>query len=242
MLETDRTFKSQLISLQRLSLLREQLNAAPRRLLTLASCGALAIVLTGCTSTSDATWVAAKRMLPQASEPLPQNLNPKFQYLRVQTGDRAAMLALGASDEHPMGRIDHWYSHEAEVLKLQNGRIVGTGGLTTNWVAVKIAATAAGYERVRDVMPGYRFGIKETITVRPLALPQGVLPAEIKVGALAKPDRAKALQWEEEISSDAPARPRGVIGYELGGTVGSKRAVIGYQCLDDGLCIQWERM
>jgi hypothetical protein len=193
----------------------------------------LALLVSGCTSTTDATWATAQNLLPSWARPVPQPSNPNYDYLRVTINGRSALLVLGEIDQHPLGRIDSFYSGEAEVLKLQNGRIVGSGGMTTNWVKVTLTSTATGYERTRDVMPNYRFGLRDVLEIKTLARP----PSEIKTSKELTRERLAQLSWTGEAPKTKSPLGRIVIGRDTDGT-----PRVGYQCLDDGLCLQWERL
>lgn len=184
-------------------------------------------------------------------------LNPRFRYLRVTIGSRAVFLALGNEDNHPQGPIEVWYSAEREVLRLQNGRIVGAVGLTTEWRAVSLpelpswsavarAPAPVPWVRVRDVMPGYRFGVRDELLLRVIPPPrnsalQGLEPQN--------------LNWFEErlqanplvqfpatlftgLSIDSrlpPAR------YAVDLREGKEIVVYGEQCLAPDLCFSWQR-
>ena len=108
-------------------------------------------------------------------------LNPDFRYLRVTIAGRTALLVLGYEEKDPRGPIEVWYSSGREVLRLQNGRLAGISGLPVEWRAVRLpdlppwsSLAAAGkpfpWVRVRDVMPGYRYGVRDALTL-------GVAPA-----------------------------------------------------------------
>jgi hypothetical protein len=196
-----------------------------------------AILISGCSSVGDVTLTTAKNLLPAWATPEPKPTNPDLAYLRIQISGRSALLVLGEIDNHPQGPIESWYSAEAEVLKLQNGRIVGSGGLTTNWVHVHIEPFAQGYERTRDVMPGYRFGLRDRFLIRPLAKP----PSEMKASGTLTKEKLEALQWFEEVPVTASVTGRVIIGFEPREGF-TKQAKVGFQCLDDGLCIRWERL
>lgn len=161
--------------------------------------------------------------------------------MRIFANGQNALLVLGEIDRDPLGDIESWYSGQAEVIKFQNGRIVGTGGLATNWVGVNIIPLHnGGYQRIRDVMPGYRFGLMETVAVQKLP----AIPSEIKAVAGFNWQRLTTLQWQEEApqpSLSSSVLPRNLIGYEQRPD-GQQRAAAGFQCIDDGICIQWERL
>ena len=177
------------------------------------------------------------------SDPSRGTLNPNFQYLRVVTGGRVVVLALGDIDGPEQDPIEVWYSAEKEVLRIQRGRIVGAVGLTKEWRTVSlpelpswnVLANSDGYRwtRLRDVMPGYKFGVRDNLLTTKVSPPsrstlQGVSASE--------------LTWFEEItlSSDIvdklpPAR------YALQYSDGSETIVYGEQCLDADFCFSWQR-
>jgi hypothetical protein len=183
-------------------------------------------------------------------------LNPNFRYLRVTIGGRVVLLALGDVDSHPQGLIEVWYSAEREVLRLQNGRVVGAVGLTTEWRGVSLpelpswsaaarADQAFRWTRARDVMPGYRFGVKDALSLR-------VVP-EPKRSALQGLD-PQSLTWFEERVESAPiawlsgisagsvvsdaALPPARYAVDLQG--GRETVVYGEECLAPDLCFTWQ--
>jgi len=184
-------------------------------------------------------------------------LNPNFRYLRVTIGSRVVFLALGNEDSHPQGSIEVWYSAEREVLRLQNGRIVGAVGLTTEWrnvvlpelppwSAIARAQEPVPWVRVRDVMPGYRFGVRDKLMLR-------VLPPPRK-SALQGQD-PQSLNWfEERLQPDSLAQFPATLftGLAVDGRLpparyavdlreGKETVIYGEQCLAPGLCFSWQR-
>lgn len=176
-------------------------------------------------------------------------LNPSFQYLRATIQGRIALLVLGYEEPHRQGTIQVWYSAEREVLRLQNGRVVGAVGLTTEWRNVVLPdlphwSDALRIERqdrwmrMRDTMPGYRFGIRENLVLIPVPPPQK--------SALDGVDAA-TLEWFEERSeqvvsdSSLPVDPLlPPARYAIGLRNGAKLAVYGEQCLAPDLCFSWQ--
>ena len=184
-------------------------------------------------------------------------LNPKVRYLRVTISGRVVFLALGFVDSHPQGPVEVWYSADREVIRLQNGRLVGAVGMTTewrnialpelpSWSAVAGAQQPVQWVRMRDVMPGYRFGLRDALVL-------GVIPPPQK-NALQGLD-PQSLTWFEErvrpeplaeypakfltaISGDKilpPAR------YAVELREGKDTVVYGEQCLAPELCFTWQR-
>ncbi len=167
-------------------------------------------------------------------------LNPNLRYLRVTARGRVALMVLGYVEKHPQGPIEVWYSSEAEVISLQKGRIVATAGLETDWHAVKnfslpdwkdmVGGPAVVYRRERDQMPGYRFGIQESVTLYPIAPPSNAKLVGIP---------ATALRWYEEAVIGQPdGLPSARFAAQLNDS--APRIVYGEQCLSPTLCLAWQ--
>ena len=203
---------------------------------------ALTLALPGCASNPDAMVQTARAALPGGSDPGAVDrakLNPDWRYLRVTAdGGRVALLVLGFVDPDPQGPIEVWYSAEREVLRLQRGRLVGTTGMLTewrnvslsgipDWAALSGSGAHAKWVRTRDVMPGYRFGVQDSMEL-------AEVPAPAK-SALRTLD-PKALAWFEERTSALP-----VARYALQTVNGRPHVVYGEQCLDPATCFTWQR-
>ena len=120
----------------------EPLSSVPVHVKSRALAAVLSLVaaLTACSSTSNAILQTLPYAIGRDSKIANARLNPNFRYLRVTVGGRVVLLALGNTDSHPQGPIEVWYSAEREVLRLQNGRLVGAVGLTTEWREVSLPA------------------------------------------------------------------------------------------------------
>jgi hypothetical protein len=224
---------------------------------TLAAVLSLVAVLTACSSGSNAILQTLPNAIGRDSKLANARLNPNFRYLRVTVNGRVALLALGYVDSHPQGPIEVWYSAEREVLRLQNGRLVGAVGLTTEWRDVFMpdlpswSALARGdqvfrWTRTRDVMPGYRFGVKDALSLR--------VVAESTRSELLGLD-PKRLTWFEETVESAPVAPLSRIfssgvgadaalppaRYAVDFRDGQETVVYGEQCLTPELCFTWQR-
>ena len=167
-------------------------------------------------------------------------LDPNLRYLRVTVRGRVALLVLGYVEPDPEGQIDTWYSSEGELIRLQNGRLIGTAGLETDWRAVRNAApptwkdmlgrSAITYRRERDEMPGYRYGIAESVSLYPVPVP-------INAKLVGLP--AESLRWYEEAvlgQSDGLPSAR----YALHANNAEPVVVYGEQCLSQNLCLAWQ--
>lgn len=185
------------------------------------------------------------------------SLNPGFRYIRITIGSHVVLLALGNVDSHPQGPIEVWYSAEREVLRLQNGRLVGAVGLTTEWRDVFLpelpswsvaarADQAFPWTRTRDVMPGYRFGVKDALSLR-------VVPVPAR-SALQGLDEQRLTWFEERMESEPVARLAAIFGngraadlqlpparYAVDLQGGRETVVYGEQCLVPELCFTWQR-
>ncbi len=167
-------------------------------------------------------------------------LNPNYRYLRVTVRGRVALLVLGYVDPNPEGPIEVWYSREGEVIRLQNGRIVGTAGLETDWRAVRRASvpawkamagyTAVEYRRERDEMPNYRFGIAESVSLY-------AVPAPSNSKLVRMP--AKDLRWFEETVLGQPDRLPSA-RFALRVTEDEPRVVYAEQCLTREFCLAYQ--
>ena len=223
----------------------------------LAAVFSLVAALSGCSSAGNAIL----QTLPYAYGRNPgvdnARLNPNFRYLRVTVRGRVALLALGYIDGNPQGPIEVWYSAERELLRLQNGRLVGAVGLTTEWRNVTVpelpswsaaarADRAFRWTRTRDVMPGYRFGVTDKLLLHVVAP-----PARSAIQGL---DPQHLTWFEERVDSDPKAGLSAVLGngmvadaplpparYAVDFQGGQETVVYGEQCLAADLCFTWQR-
>ena len=150
----------------------------------------------GCSTESEAIFRSFNSAVFQDSAVDSAPLNPNYRYLRVTaSGGRIALLALGYIDKSPDGPIEVWYSGEREALRLRNGRVVSAAGMPTEWRNVILPplpdwpVLVGGNEpvvwsRLRDVMPGYRMSVRDTVTLQPSRPPRdtelkGVDPSDL---------------------------------------------------------------
>jgi hypothetical protein len=162
-------------------------------------------------------------------------------YLRVAGPNKVVLMVLGYSEPSVQGNLETWYSSSGEVLQLQNGRVVSTVGFQPDWRKVsykhlpswqQMANTdKSEFERVRDQMPAYQFGILENIRLYKVAP-----PTQSKL----KNVSATSLRWfEESVKGTAHGLPsaRYGISYETGQPV----VVYGEQCFSEDVCISWQK-
>ncbi|MCY0389776.1 hypothetical protein OVY01_21780 [Robbsia sp. Bb-Pol-6] len=206
----------------------------PRLLLIIAPC-----FLTACSTPMYALndYVHFKKQTTTAAV-AKTPLNPAFQYLLVTIGGKSFLMARGGVENAPDGPVELWYSGSREVIRMQNGRIVAASGTPIEWSDVSLSAQPAWedvtgpsrIERRRDVMPGYRFGLKDALTVAPVAAPSrtafyGKLPGD--------------LHWFTEVSAGPYALPTSRYAVRFDGS--RTEVIYGEQCLAESFCFSWQR-
>jgi hypothetical protein len=207
------------------------------------SIACLGLLLTACTSSGSAIWDSMRAGVRPAPPVDQSTLSRDVSYLRLLVDGREVYLALGYVDDQPRGAVEVWYSAGREVLRLQGGRVVGTAGLLTEWRQVVLPelpawrAMVGGHRwtRGRDVMPGYRMGVTDTLDVRGIPA-----PPDVKLTGF----EGVALVWFEERAETMPADPalrlppaRYAVYVDEAGT---ETVVYGEQCIAADLCFTWQ--
>lgn len=197
--------------------------------------------LVGCQSSpimQSFAGVGQAMVFRSSTEKKPPSLNPAFQYLRVQSGKRVAYFARGSIDRQPGGDVDVWYSGLREVLRLQNGRVVGESGMSTEWLAVVLQSppnwdedlNGVEYARIRDIAPGYRYGLKDKLRLQLVQPPS----SSHLVGI-----RPQDLIWYRETSITDTDTPPALYG--LSKEQGRWQVVYSEVCMATDLCFSWQR-
>ena len=219
------------------------MNFPNRAISWLATMGGL-YVLAGCASVSVPVLDVAKGTFAQwrsaaAVVEIPDVPNPAYRFLRVEVQGRPpALLALGYLDPGPLGEVEVWYSSQREVIRTSAGRIVGTVGLEVDWRAVRYRNSPPlwntempaefEFERLRDVMPGYRFDIRERLVLsRVGAAPPGTLPKRLP--------HAVAWYVERVLSPQPLGLPEAV--YAVARSGGKSTVLYSRQCLSEDFCL-----
>jgi hypothetical protein len=205
------------------------------------------VVLAGCTGGMSAMVQSVRQVVSGTggANAVPP-LDPKFEYLRVARGKHVALLWRGSVEQSERGPVDVYYSGGGEVVRLQNGRIVGALGLTTEWRRADVvappwtvasASPATRVLRTRDVMPGYISGLRDELTLRVVEPP--------KASGLQRLD-PRSLTWFEEHMAVRPAaggadHPLPTARYAVDLREGEGKVVYAEQCLAANLCFSWQR-
>lgn len=212
----------------------------------------MTIHLLGCASNSTpladvVSAVASEKLGFTNAANLPAKPNPLYRYLRIEVEGRApALLVLGYVDVHTQGDIEVWYSAKKEVIKIQNGRIVGTTGLEVDWRAVRFPSAPPAwtevplqgrvYQRIRDEMPGHRYAISDRLELKPwLGLPPMTLPASLAF------EQAKAYRWFREAALTTTDQPLLPSWFAWGMHRGQSTVVYSEQCLSATFCLKLQR-
>lgn len=188
-------------------------------------------------------WQSLRQMVPPAVAEK-TDFPPLFSYLRMEIDGRVVFLASATPDAGKPGVTETWYSAGREVLRMRDGRLIAAVGMRQEWRAAAIpplpswdALVAADapvrWVRKRDLMPGYRFGVEDTLVLQKTAPP--------KHSAL-KGLAAETLVWFEERFEQPEAREAlPVARYAVQRGVAGTNVVYGEQCVAPGLCYTWQR-
>jgi hypothetical protein len=212
---------------------------------------AVMAMLGGCASGNSpeqdtlAALIAGKH---HASPPIPAEPDLRYRYLRVEVqGYPPALLVLGYIDPHPTGAIEVWYSAQREVIKTQNGRVVATAGLPIDWTAVRFVSTpppwdqvpqqSLQFQRSRDEMPGYRYGIVEQVQWVPVSgVPAIPLVATLPMAT------ANTYQWfQESVKATQGGAALPDAWFAWGKHRGDWTVVYSHQCLTADFCLRLQR-
>ena len=189
--------------------------------------------------------------------PAPESvpLDPTFPYLRTTMGGRVGFVWLGNTERSPRGPVEVYYSSSGEVLRLHNGRITSAVGFPTewrkvewpdlpSWASISKAPTAVVSLRRRDVMPGYRTGVSEELTVRTLPPPSRSPVRGVDVAKLswfeerARPVITSGTGPLRVVTSD-DALPPARYAVKIDGE--RETVVYSEQCLSKDFCFTWQR-
>lgn len=206
--------------------------------------------LSACTPSTNAIFQTAQNVLRPDAGVSAVPLNPDFRYLRATTDGRVALLVLGYVEPNADGPIQVWYSAEREVLRLLNGRIAGAVGLPTEWRNVtlespppwnslKHAIQTPHWVRHRDVMPGYRFGVRDVLSLRSISPPsrsaiQGLDPEDL---AWYEERVENSLRDAKSVDENQLPAARFAVSLDEGG----EAVVYSEQCLAPKLCFTLQR-
>ena len=179
---------------------------------------------------------------------IPDAPDLRFSYLRVQVpGHPPGLMVLGYVDQDPAGPVEVWYSANRETLRLQNGRVISSTGTEQDWSAVQfvpappawssVSEGGASFTRQHDVMPGYRFGIREQMKVHTWpGLPSVALPDTLPA------EKAASYRWYRESVLPLPGQTAlPDAWFAWGKHRGVNQIVYSEQCLSPDFCLKLQR-
>lgn len=198
--------------------------------------GVVVLTLIGCRS--NPTFDTFTTLLPWGKQYA--QVQPGVEYLWVSLDGRASVMALGERKLQPgKGHVDvheYWYTGQGEMLYLLNGRIQQAHGFISEWRAQISSAPAWEdvlqssrewlWQRRLDIMPGYRYGVVESVVLNrmqaPKRLPEGVTSQAQWVVETVNSKGHDGLEW----------------WYLQKFALLNDRVVYSEQCLDKTLCLK----
>jgi len=177
--------------------------------------------------------------------PLMPDLRYRYMRLEVQ-GHPPALLVLGYLELDPQGEVSVWYTGNQEVLRIQNGRVVGVTGTAQDWQRTRftpvppdwthVAAQGVDYVRERDELQAYRFGHTEQVH---LSEWQGLPPIDLPF-TLPRPKAAEYRWFRESVISASgaggPTMPDAWFAW--GRHRGVETIVYSEQCIAPDFCLK----
>ncbi len=196
------------------------------------------LLLVGCATPDDPVLAAVHRVFfPNPKVSAPARLDPRYHLLRISMNGSHFFLLSTSTTREP---AEIWFSGTGEVLRLCGGRLCGASGLPIEWRQVVIPSmptwstlanmtTVYTWQRQRDVMPGYRFGVTDHLSLHSIPAPTssdltGVNPT--------------TLHWFEEIDLN-PNEPLPPTDYAVDLT--QQQVVYSHTCLSLTFCFSWQR-
>jgi len=90
--------------------------------------------LNGCSSQSGAVWKTLQIGFSDVSSQIEKSpLQNNLTYLRANINGLDVLLAKGYTDLNSRGPVDVWYSSDGAIMRIQEGRYLGSIGFDQNW-------------------------------------------------------------------------------------------------------------
>ena len=185
------------------------------------------------------------------------DLEPSARALMLAPGQRVAGVQATvesgpATTSSTQATVEVWYSAGKQVLRLEQGRVVSTAGLPVDWRSVRTSArpawsaavsAPAQYYRVRDEMPGYRFGLLEQVMVRSVQRPSAAWAAAVDADAKFAWFTEESVPWtapegqpgRQRAASGSPSLPLAWFAVDL--QAPGEPVVFSRQCLSSMFCL-----
>lgn len=203
--------------------------------------GASLLLLPACTNLWKASIQTMQEPFNKQLDSSQLALDPTLSYLLVEVNGQQALLVMGY--QTPKEQI--WFSRDSAIFKTQNGYLSGMQGFAINWEIVNgpdltkfpNLGLPTAYSRVRNVMPGYHYEVRESVLVTPLA----GAPSEVPKQLASKPWR----WFSEKVTSQYGVQKK---GYDYPGLIALDVSQTPYQvayarqCLSPGFCLSWQTL
>lgn len=169
-------------------------------------------------------------------------LNPAYAYLRVTPeGFPSSLAVLAYVDASSSGPVLTWYFAQGQVLKTQQGRLVGVSGVPQSVAGARYSPAAIQWpnpgelylaERTWDAPLQYKFGLHETLELT--RIPQEDVPKHVWRHLQQVAGNPSTVGWtwfrqQGAITSNA--------WFALATVRGTAQVVYSYQCVDATLCM-----
>lgn len=204
------------------------------------------VLLQGCSSdNSNPLVLQFQHIVPKNSHAERTQFDPRYQFLRLKVNGNVIFLASDTPEIDSRNKSSVWYSAGREVLRFKDGRLIAAVGLSSEWRDAKLPEFPAWSEiarekramrwtRVRDVMPGYHYGIKDSLLLQEISAPS--------VSELKEVDPKTLIWFEERLETTGNTvadLPIARYAVDLRAPNGS--VVYGEQCVSATLCFSWQR-
>lgn len=160
-----------------------------------------------------------------------QAFDPRYRFLRIVLNGHDVYAILGFVDKD----TEVWYGAGGFTLRIREGRVAGAEGASAEWRNVILPEFPSWntlekekvyrWERRIDIMPGYRYGVRDELVLRAAQPRKGSNLEGID------PDR---LAWFEETSDHFPPARYAV-------DLDRNEVVYAETCLSKKLCFSWQR-
>ena len=195
----------------------------------------LALFLSSCSVLDSPSYKTFSHMFPSfGGKPVFGKFDPNYRYIEIKFRGQVSIMASSNPYSDPE---QTWLSPASEVLVMQDGRLKQTAGLGVEWRHVVIPKLPAWsvlaksdepfeWTRIRDVMPGYRYGVRDRLLLQKMQAP----------GKSDYDGDPEKLVWFKERDLSKNPLPPATYAYDPA----KSRIVYGEQCLSRDFCFSWQ--
>lgn len=169
-----------------------------------------------------------------SGKPVVGKANPNYRYIEIKFRGQVGFMASSNRYSDPE---QAWLSSVGEVFVMRHGRIKGATGMAVEWrhvVLPKLPSWSAlaksgkpfEWTRIRDVMPGYKYGVIDRLVLQRI-------PAPDKSEYDGAPEN---LIWFGETDRSKNPLPPAKYAYDPM----KNRIVYGEVCLSNDICFSWQ--